>query len=86
MFAAFDVLTLVDCLSQVPPVELKGLDLLRQIRPLNGDWFPQVPAALVVEATVQLIDYTQTCAAAIHKLQALPPVTLRALPMMEFSL
>ncbi len=86
MFAVFDVLALVDCLSQVPPVELKGLDLLRQVRPLTGDWFPQVPAALVAEATVQLIDYTQTCAASIHKLQALPAVTLRALPIMEFCL
>ncbi len=81
-----NVLTLVDCLGKVPPVELKGLELLRQLRPLTGDWFPQVSAALLSEATVQLIDYTQACAAAIHKLQALPPITFRALPMMEFCL
>ncbi len=86
MFATFDVLTLVDCLGRVPPVELKGLELLRQLRPLTGDWFPQVPVALLTEATVQLIEYTQACAAAIHKLQALPPITLRVLPVMEFCL
>ena len=86
MFTGFDVLSLVDCLGQVPPVELKGLELLRQLRPLTVDWFPQVPAAALSEATAQIIEYTQVCAATVGKLQVLPPITLTTLPALEFCL
>jgi hypothetical protein len=86
MFTGLDVLALVDCLGQAPPVELKGLELLRQLRPLAGAWFPQLPAAVLAEATAQIIDYTEACAATVRKLQVLPPVTLGTLPIMEFCL
>ena len=86
MFTAFDVPTLLDCLGRIPPVELKGLELLRQFQPQTGAYFPQLPAEAIRDATIELIDYTQTCLQAVRKLQALPPIPLQAYPVLEFCL
>ena len=86
MFTGITSAELADCLGQIVPVELKGVELLKQFRPHTGAWFPQVPVDILTEATSQIIAYTQECAAALGKLQVLPPVTLKALPCMEFCL
>ncbi len=86
MYAAFDIPMLVECLGHVPPVDLRGLELLRQLRPLTGEWFPQIPADVLADATAQIIDYTRACALAVHKLEALPPITLSTVPVEEFCL
>ena len=77
---------LAECLGSVGEVELKGLELLRQLRPLSGEWFPQVPAPVLTEATNQILAYTRECRVAASKLQSLPPVILAGLPCAEFCL
>ncbi|MEP7287899.1 MAG: hypothetical protein ABI947_19280 [Chloroflexota bacterium] len=79
-------LELADCLREIIPVELQGVELLKQFRHNTGAWFPQVPAAIIIEATTQMIAYTKDCAAAVWKLQVLPPTTLATLPCREFCL
>ncbi|MCC7447117.1 MAG: hypothetical protein IT324_06860 [Anaerolineae bacterium] len=86
MFTAFDVPTLLDCLGRIPPVELQGLELLRQFQPQTGVYFPQLPAEAVCDATIELIDYTQSCQQTVRKLQALPPTPLLVYPVLEFCL
>jgi hypothetical protein len=86
MFTGIDVQSLVACLEQVPPVNLKGVELLRQLRAISGDWFPQVSADVLSEATAEMIEYTKASAAAVRKLQAVPPIPLRVLPVAEFCL
>ena len=86
MFKITTSADLVACLGSVEPVDLKGLALLRQLRPVAGEWFPQVPASVLTEATTQIIAYTRDCAAATVKLQSLPPVILAEIPCPEFCL
>ena len=86
MFAGLTSLDLAECLGSVVEVDLKGLELLRQLRPLSGEWFPQVPAPVLAEATQEIIAYTRQCSLTASKLQNLPPVILSDLPCMEFCL
>jgi len=74
------------CLGEVAAVQLDGLELLRQLRPLTGAWFPQVSPDILTQATTQFIEYTQACRSTMRLLQSLPPVTLTTLPCMEFPL
>ncbi len=80
---------LLQCLAEVPPFEPQGVQLLRQLRPQTGEWFPaalpDASTSQVIEATVEIIGYTQRCADAIRKLAQLGPVPLD-LPLVEFAL
>ncbi len=87
MFTTLDVAALADCLSQVPPIELKALSLFRELyQSAGGGAHPAVPSDRVVEATRELIAYTQSCAEAIDRLQHLPPVTLTSVEILEWPL
>ena len=86
MFQVITSLELASCLGEAAPVQLDGLELLRQLRPLTGAWFPQVSPAVLTQATTQFIDYTQACRSTMRLLQSLPPVTLTTLPCLEFPL
>ncbi len=86
MFADLTSADLAECLSSVEEVNLKGLELLRQLRPVTGQWFPQVPAEVLAEATSQIVAYTRACSTAASKLQSLPPIILPDLPCAEFCL
>ena len=78
---------LVDCLRQIPPVELQAMRLLRELpRSLAGGWFPAVPPHDVATATHELIEYTQSCAALIEKLKFLAPIILPTLEIPEWPL
>lgn len=78
---------LVETLCRVEPVELLGLELLRRLRPQSPGWFPDdVDINELVVATTELVDYTTTCRAALHRLQKLPPVPLTEMSVEEFSL
>ncbi len=88
MFTSLDVQGLVNCLSQVPPVELQAVTLLRELRctSATGGWFPAVQPDCVVEATRQLIDYIKSCATLLDKLKYLAPITLPMLEIPEWPL
>jgi hypothetical protein len=75
----------MDCLSQVPPVELAAMRLIRTL-PLNaaGGWFPTVPPDSVAEAARELIAYTKACAALTDQLKYLSPVPLTTLEIPEW--
>ncbi len=74
-------------LAALPPVDLLGLELLRQFQAQSGAWFPSdIDTELVAEATSELIDYIQGCKAACARLEELPPVPLTALSVVEFGL
>ena len=86
MFTSMTSLDLGSCLGEVAPVQLDGLELLRQLRSTTGVWFPQVSPDVLTKATTQFIAYTQACRATMQMLQSLPPVTVTAVPCLEFCL
>ena len=86
MFVDLTPTDLAECLGSVGEAPLKGLELLRQLRPLSGEWRPQVPAPELAEATTEIIAYTRQCSAAATRLQSLPPVILPDLLCLEFCL
>ncbi len=86
MFTGMTSLELVSCLGNLDPVQLDGVELLKQLRPLTGTWFPQVSPDVLTKATTQLIDYTQTCRATLRMLQSLPPIIVTTIPCLEFCL
>src|SRR5258708_1061418 len=54
MFHGTTSLDLVTCLGDLAPVQLDGLELLKQLRPMTGAWFPQVSPEVLTTATTQL--------------------------------
>jgi hypothetical protein len=87
MFAGMTTHKLVECLEQIPPAELKGLELLRRLRLQTGEWFPAgASSSEVIEATTQLIEYTQVCSTAASRLEKLTPVILTEISVVEFPL
>ncbi len=78
---------LINCLVVLPPADLKGLDLLRRLRLQTGEWFPAgASSEEVIEATTQLIAYTQLCSSAANRLEKLTPMILTQVAMVEFPL
>jgi hypothetical protein len=87
MLQITDVFDLVDCLSQIPPVELQAVKLLNDLRLTTlGGWFPTVPPESVVNTTREIIDYTKLCAALLEKLTSLAPVILSTVEILEWPL
>ena len=87
MFTSLDSIQLVDCLSQIPPVELQAVTLLNDLRfTMTGGWFPTVLPEVAVSATREIIDYTKSCAALLEKLTSLAPVTLSTVEILEWPL
>jgi hypothetical protein len=76
---------LAEILSNVEPVELKGIALLRQCSP-TASFFPAADVSdELVEATVEIISYTRACEASLRRLTGLHPVPLTAISIGEFS-
>ena len=84
MFSGITSAELAECLGEIAPVQLKGLELLQQFRPPAGAWFPQLPTEVIAEATSQIIAYTKDCAAVVRKLQILPAMALTTRQCAEF--
>ncbi len=84
MFRSLDVQDLVDCLSQIPPVELEALRLMRAL-PVSptGGWFPAVSPDGIADAARERIAYTKACAALADTPNALSPVILPTLDIPE---
>ena len=86
MFSGITSAELAECLGEIAPVQLKGVELLQQFRPPAGAWFPQLPTEVIADATSQIIAYTKDCATVVRKLQMLPAMTLTSQQCLEFCL
>ena len=69
--AGLTVESLRDCLASLPPIELKGMALLKERRP-HGQFFPQfeggqsgIPREVIAEAVTEIVAYTQRCRRAV---------------------
>ena len=70
------------CLADLPPVQLKGFDLLGQ----SGNPSPQaIERETLREAVLELMAYTDACTRSLHRLRDLSPVPL-AFPLVEWVL
>lgn len=80
------------CLAGLPPVELKGMALLRERR-ATRQFFPQleggqqgIPRETIAEAVTEIIDYTERCRRAAQQLAKLTPIPLTTIDILEFGL
>ena len=67
-------------LLDLPPMELKGVALLRQFRATG---VMPTDKEQVTEATRQLVTYTSACEAMARSLQSLPPVPAEESALVE---
>lgn len=86
--AGLTLTSLRDCLAQVEPVKLLGMELLKQgsLQP-QGGWFPTgIARSQMVEAVTELVGYTRRCAYAASQISQLASVPLTSLQLMEYGL
>ena len=76
MFTRLDAHGLVNCLENVPPVELRAVLLLQTLHDSADGTLPTVSQDTLASATVELIAYTKACAALLNKLAYLTPIAL----------
>jgi hypothetical protein len=83
----FALESLRDCLASLPPVELKGMALLRE-RPPDESFFPPLamPRAVIAEAVTELVAYTQQSQHAAAQLAKLAPIPLTILSLLDYGL
>lgn len=85
--------SLRDCLADLPPVELKGMTLLRECRP-TGQFFPQLTSRpnggisreVIAEAVSEMVAYTQRCRQTAGQLARLIPIPLTTFSILEYGL
>lgn len=83
--AGFSLEALQMCLAELPPVELKGMALLRERRPL-GQFFPTgLPREVVADAVAEIVGYTQRCQRAAQQLSALTAIPLTTFAIVEYG-
>lgn len=89
--------SLQTCLAGLPPVELKGMALLRDAkhpqRHPHGQFFPQleggqqgIPRETLADAVTEIVDYTERCRRAAQQLAKLTPIPLTAFSILEYGL
>lgn len=86
--AGLTLTSLRDCLAQIEPVQLLGMELLKQhsAHP-QGQWFPAgIPHTQLVEAVTELVGYTRRCAYAADQIGQMTSVPLTSITMLEFGL
>lgn len=90
--AGLTVESLRDCLAGLPPVELKGMVLLRECRP-NGQFFPQLTGGqngisreVIAQAVTEIIGYTERCRRTAQQLAKLTPIPLTAFSILEYGI
>jgi len=80
---------LIQSLEAIPPLKLEAVSLLSELRPQTGEWFPTNLTGehkpKIIAATVELVGYTQRCAAMGRRLSHLQAVPLQ-MPLREFGL
>ncbi|MBN8593343.1 MAG: hypothetical protein J0M33_16420 [Anaerolineae bacterium] len=75
----------MSCLLSIPPLDLKGMELLAQQPHLLGG-FAQVPRPQLVEAVTEIVTYTGRCATAARSLANLTPIPLLSVSIREFGI
>lgn len=90
--AGLSVESLRDCLADLPPVELKGMTLLRECR-LTGQFFPQLSSRpngiareVIAEAVSEMVAYSQRCRHTAGQLARLVPIPLTTFSILEYGL
>lgn len=90
--AGLTVESLRDCLAGLPPVELKGMALLRERRP-HGQFFPQleggqmsIPRETLAEAVTEIVGYTERCRQAVQQLAKFTSIPLTAFSILEYGI
>ena len=82
---SFGLDELICCLVSVPPLDLKGMGLLReQPQLLSGT--TRVPRPQLIEAVTEIVAYTGRCASAARSLANLTPIPLLSISLGEFGL
>ncbi len=91
MTAGVSLHSLRDCLSDVRPVELKGMALLKERRP-QGQFFPRIgeenglSREVVAGAITEIVAYTHRCRVAAERLTDLTPIPVIAFSALEYGL
>ena len=90
--AGLTVESLRDCLATLPPVELKGMALLRERRP-HGQFFPHlqggqpgIPREVIAKAVTEIVGYTERCRRAAQQLATLAPIPVTAFSILEYGI
>ena len=86
--AGLTLTSLRDCLTQIEPVRLLGMELLKQhsAHP-QGQWFPAgIPRNQLVDAVTELVSYTRRCAYAAEQIGQLTSVPLTFISIVEFGI
>lgn len=86
MGSTISLTDLTDCLTNIEPVELKGMRLLKAHSSSAGFFPDKIPRTEVKEAVVELVNYTQECQKVTHRLCQLMPIPLLNLEQLEFGI
>lgn len=80
--------SLQDCLAQVEPVKLLGMELLKQgsVHPQAHTFPTGISRNQRVAAVVELVHFTRRCAYATRQVGNLTSVPLVSVPIVEFAL
>ena len=82
------LISLRDCLAQIEPVQLLGMELLKQhsAHP-QRQWFPVgIPRNQMVDAVTELVGYTRRCAYAANQINHLTSLPLTSISIVEFGI
>jgi|GEM_PF-535669 len=82
------------CLTEIMPIELKGMALLRERRSrLPGQFFPTLTGEAngiqrekIAEAVHEIVQYTERCNRAAEQLMKLAPIPITAFSVLEYGL
>ncbi|MBZ0307102.1 MAG: hypothetical protein K8I82_13615 [Anaerolineae bacterium] len=78
---------LITSLENLEPLKLEAVSLLHTLRPQTSEWLPTTltleAKEQVIAATVELVAYTRRSANMARLLSHLPPIPLRAVPVVE---
>ena len=86
--AGLTLTSLRDCLAQIEPVQLLGMELLKQhsTHP-QGHWFPGgISRSQMVDAVTELVGSPRRCAYAAQQISQLTSVPLTSISIMEFGI
>ncbi len=73
------------CLASTPPLDLKGMGLLRE-QPQLLSSTARIPRPQLIEAVTEIVAYTGRCTAAARSLANLTPIPLLSISLGEFGL